>query len=238
MFLPSFRHLIEIEALKVQNENDSQKIANENKRISDLLAQREKREKDLKFLDEENRNLKLTEKQLEIESLEQKINRMKSQMDLVTSEKEQHALESQLSLLQSEKNQKEEIYFNNLERQESIDEEKKEARQFLEGSLATLEEIKKDVEVEVKKYQDIVNGRLLRVQSLDELCDKSLLNFYLELEKKFKPKRPVAYLIDKKCSQCHMQVDSILKASLEEGRSFETCPTCGRLLIPETAKIY
>ncbi len=238
MFLASFRHLIEIEALKIQNENDSQKIANENRRISDLLSLREKREKELKFLDEENRNLKLTEKQLEIESLEQKIKRMQSQMDLVTSEKEQHALESQLSLLQTEKNQKEEVYFNNLERQEAIEEEKKDINSFLEGSLSTLAEIKKDVEVEIKKYQDIINGRLLRIQSLEELLDISLKKFYLELENKFKPKRPVAYLIDRKCTQCHMQVDSVFKASLEEGRSFETCPNCGRLLIPETAKIY
>lgn len=238
MFLPSFRHLIEIEALKTQNQNDFDRISNENKRISDLETQREKRSSQFKALDEEIKNLKLTSMQLEIESHQQKINRMKSQMDMVTNEKEQHALESQIILLQTELDELEKNYFTNLERLEAIEEEKIDIQNYLEGSKSSLVEIKKDVEIETKKYQDVINGRLLRIQSLEEQCAPSLRSFYLELEKKFKPKRPVAYLIDKKCTECHMQVDSIFKASLEEGRSFETCPNCGRLLIPETAKIY
>ncbi|MGZ3808330.1 MAG: zinc ribbon domain-containing protein [Bacteriovorax sp.] len=199
---------------------------------------REKRQNQLKFLEQENRQLGLTEKQREIESHQQKIKRMKSQMDMVTTEKEQHALESQIALLQTELNDLEEHFFSSLERQEAIEEEKKDIHHFLEGSLSSLAEIKKDVEVETKKYQDLIDGRQKRIESLEELCEPQLKSFYLDLEKKFKPQRPVAFLIDKKCSQCHMQVDSIFKASLEEGRSYETCPNCGRLLIPETAKIY
>jgi predicted nucleic acid-binding Zn-ribbon protein len=61
---------------------------------------------------------------------------------------------------------------------------------------------------------------------------------YREVELKFKNKSPVSFLIDKKCSECHMLADSMLKTSLEEGRSLEFCPSCGRMLIPETAKIY
>ncbi len=238
MFLPSFRHLIEIEALKTQNQNDFQKISNENKRISDLEALREKREQQIKILDEEVRALKLTEKQLVIEGNQQKISRMKSQMDMVTSEKEQHALEGQINLLQKETDQLEENYFAALERSEAIDEEKKDARTFLEGSLKTLDEIRLDVENENKKYQTQIDNRTLRFRALEEELDPKFKSFYFDLEKKFKTNRPVAYLIDKKCSQCHMMVDSMFKASLEEGRSFETCPNCGRLLIPETAKIY
>jgi predicted CXXCH cytochrome family protein len=61
---------------------------------------------------------------------------------------------------------------------------------------------------------------------------------YLQTEIRFKNKSPVSFLINKKCSECHMQADSMLKSALEEGRSLEFCPSCGRLLIPETAKIY
>ena len=98
------------------------------------------------------RALKLTEKQLVIEGNQQKISRMKSQMDMVTSEKEQHALEGQITLLQKETDQLEEHYFSLLERSETIEEEKKDARTFLEGSLKTLDEIRLDVENETKKY--------------------------------------------------------------------------------------
>lgn len=238
MFLPSFRHLIEIEALKTQNHNDFEKTTLENKRISDINIRREKVSSQVNLLNEEKHLLKLTEKQLEIESLQQNIQRMKGQLEMVSNEKEQQALENQLHLQQKNLDALEEIYFTNLERLEAIDNEKKEIAQFLEGSLLSLAEITKEVESLSKKYQESINGRLLRIHSLEELCLPTLMTFYHELEKKFSPKRPVAYLIDKKCTQCHMQVDSVFKASLEEGRSFEVCPNCGRLLIPETAKIY
>ena len=110
MFLPSFRHLIEIEALKTQNLSDLEKISLEHKRISDIETQREKRSALSHALEEESRHLKLSEKQLEIESFTGKLKRLKSQMDLVTNEKEQLALESQLQLVESELNKKEEIY--------------------------------------------------------------------------------------------------------------------------------
>ncbi len=238
MFLASFRHLIEIEALKTQNQNDEATISNENKRISDLGALREKKSQQIKLLEEENRNLHLSNKQLTIESLQQKCQKMKSQMDLVTSEKEQHALENQLKTVQAELDSLEEIYFTSLERTEAIEEEIKENKVFLEGSEKTLSEIEKDVSLEIKKIQLVIEGRNVRVHSLEEQLDIALRSFYYDLEKKFKPKRPVAYLIEKKCSFCHMMVDSQFKAAVEEGRAFETCPNCGRLLIPETAKIY
>ncbi len=238
MFLPSFRHLIEIEALKIQNQTVLSKIAYEEKRISDLEAIRLKRELEAIALSEEDKNLKLFTSQQEIESKQLKITRMKSQLDMVTSQKEQHALETQLLLMQKELDTLEEKYFLNLERHEAIEVEKKDGQTFLTGSLISLEEIKKDVDSIRLKFQSAIAGRLERISSLEVMCDEKLKTFYLELEKKFAPKRPVAYLIDKKCTQCHMQVDSVFKASLEEGRSFETCPNCSRLLIPDTAKIY
>lgn len=238
MYLPSFRHLIEIEALKSQNAIDLQSIASEQKRISDLEQLREKRRAHITTLEEEVKAMKLTEKQLEIESLELKQKRTKEQLDMMTNEKDIKAMEHQISVTTAELEEKETIYFSLLERSEEIAAEKKEAEEFLKGSLNTLEEIKKDVAVEEAKYQKQIDNRNLRVNSLEEQVEKNLLKFYKEIEKKFAPKRPVSFLIDKKCSQCHMQVDSIFKSSLEEGRSMETCPNCGRLLIPETAKIY
>lgn len=238
MYLPSFRHLIEIEALKIQNQNDLASIAGEQKRISDLDQLREKKRQNIASLEEEAKAMKLVEKQLEVESLETKNKRTKEQLDMLTNEKEIKAMEQQLEVMAKEVAEKEENYFTLLERSEAIAEEKKEAEEFLKGSLNTIEEIKKDVAVEEAKYQKQIENRNLRVHSLEEQVDKSLLKFYHEIEKKFSPKRPVAYLVDRKCSECHMQVDSIFKSSLEEGRSMETCPNCGRLLIPETAKIY
>ena len=163
---------------------------------------------------------------------------MKSQLTMVVNEKEQLALNSQISLMQTELNQFEEKYFAFLERTERIETEKKDNKTFIEGSKISLIEIKKEVDDQTKIYQQKIDGRILRIQALIDQCNVSLINLYIDLEAKFKPLRPVAYLIDKKCSQCHMLKNATFKAAVEEGRSFETCPTCGRLLIPETAKIY
>lgn len=238
MYLPSFRHLIEIEALKTQNQNDLAGIAGEEKRISDLEQLRERRRHQIATLDEEIKAMKLIEKQLEVETLEVKQKRTRDQLDTLAHEKDIKAMEHQLEVMAAELSQKEENYFALLERSEAIAEEKKEAEEFLKGSLQTIEDIKKDVEIERQKFQKQIDNRNLRIHSLGVQMDKPLLKFYLEIEKKFAGKKAVAFLIDKKCSQCHMQVDSMFKASLEEGRSMETCPNCGRLLIPETAKVY
>jgi predicted nucleic acid-binding Zn-ribbon protein len=238
MYLPSFRHLIEIEALKSQNANDFQSIASEHKRISDLESLREKRRQHIASLDEEVKAMKLIEKQLEVESLELKHKRTKEQLEMMANEKDIKSMELQLAVMSAQLTEKETIYFSLLEQSEEIANEKKEAEEFIKGSLNSLEDIKKDVALEEARFQKQIDNRNLRVHSLEEQVEKNLLKFYTEIEKKFAPKRPVAFLIDKKCTQCHMQVDSMFKASLEEGRSIEMCPNCGRLLIPETAKIY
>ncbi len=239
MYLESFRHLIEVEALKAQNQNELGLIAKENKRISDLERLRATKIQELETLEQNFGSLKLTEKQLEIETFNAKLKRMKSQMDLVTSQKEQQALEGQIALLEKELQVQEENYFLNLERSEEIEQEKEDHNQFIAGSLATINSIGSEVEITVKKHQERIHQNNLRIHSLFEQIDKSLAGIYQSIEKKFPPPlRAVAYLVDKKCSQCHMLQDSMLKLSLEEGRSIETCQTCGRLLIPETAKIY
>ncbi len=238
MYLPSFRHLIEIEAMKTQNQNDLAAIATEEKRISDLELLREKRRQNIAALDEEVKAMKLIEKQLEVESLEAKHKRTKEQLDTLNSEKDIKAMEHQLEVMGAELSQKEETYFSLLERSEAIAEEKKEAEEFLQGSANTIEDIKKEVEIERQKFNKQIENRNLRILSLEEQCLPALLKFYKEIEKKFAGKKAVAYLIDKKCSACFVQVDSMFKTALEEGRAMETCPNCGRFLIPETAKIY
>lgn len=238
MFLPSFRHLIEIEALKKQNQQNLQEILSENKRISDLEERREKTRQQIEILLNDEKNLKLSENLEVVNSLGARLKKLNAQLSLAVTEKEQVAFEAQIALVKSDLDKSETQYFTNLELSESIENEIAEKKFFLEGSKKSLEEIRNEVEQNIKAEQTIIDNRNLRVDALVELMNPGLKTLYLDLEKKYKPKRPVSYLIDKKCSECHMLADSQLKNSLEEGRSIETCPSCGRLLIPETAKIY
>lgn len=238
MFLESFRHLIEIEALKRENQQNLERIASENKRISDLEERRKKtlaKNEDLRL---EEKNLKLDEIQYKIEDWGTRLTKLNSQLSMAVTEKEQIAFESQIATLTNDIAQNEIDYFTKLEVSEDILSQIKDNEEFMKGSLATLEEIKLEVQDSIAKENTVIENRQKRIDSLVELCHPSLKSLYLAVEKKFLPKRPVSYLIDKKCTGCHMMADSMLKNSLEEGRSIETCPNCGRLLIPETAKIY
>ncbi len=239
MFLESFRHLIEIEALKEQNLKNSLQIASENKRISDLEERRKKLLLQNENLKIDEKNLKLSESQNKIDDLQIRLNKLNSQLSLSVTEKEQIAFENQIKIIKEEIEKLENLYFENLEASETILNQIKENNEFVNGSVTTLEEIKKEVAANIIVEENHIKNRDVRINSLLELCHPGFKTYYNELDKKFRPKSlPVSYLIGKNCSACHMSVDSALKSSIDEGRSFESCPNCSRLLIPETAKIY
>lgn len=238
MFLESFRHLIEIVALKKQNQQNLLQISSENKRICDLDERRNKTAKRLQEIATEKKDLKLNEKMAAIELLQQRISRLSSQLSFAVTEKEQNAFESQILAAKNEKEEAENNYFIDLEKSEELDQEASKLKEFQAGSAQTLEMIKAEVAAQIHIEEGIISNRNLRINSLLDLCQPSLKNMYLETQSRFKDKSPVSFLIEKKCSECHMQADSQLKTSLEEGRSLEFCPSCSRLLIPETAKIY
>ena len=238
MFLESFRHLIEIEALKKENLTNLARIASENKRISDLEERRKKTLVLNENLALEEKSLKLTESQNQIEDMQLRLSKLTSQLSLSVTEKEQIAFENQIKIVKSEIENLEMQYFEKLEKSEEILNHIQENHEFLKGSVNTLEEIKKEVKENISKEEAIIDNRKKRIDSLTDLCHPSLKTLYLDLEKRFAPKAAVSFLIDRKCTACHMQVDSVLAHSLDEGRSLETCPSCSRLLIPDTARIY
>jgi predicted nucleic acid-binding Zn-ribbon protein len=240
MFLPSFRHLIEIEALKKQNRENQLSIFGENKRILDLEARRKKTEIHSEELIQEEKKLKLHDTQQQVDLLQSRLSKLNSQLTLATSEKEEKAFENQIKSIRQEMESLETLYFSHLERSEAIQIEILENKEFMKGSLESLANIKAEVETIIQSEEKIIANRNLRINSLIDDLPKGLKTLYLELEKKLQltTKRPISYLINKQCSDCHILLDSVLRSSLEEGRTIEICPSCDRLLIPETAKIY
>lgn len=238
MFLPSFRHLIEIEALKKQNQQNLMQISSENKRISDLVERREKTRVQIEELYQREKNLLLAETLENLAVLELRLKKLNSQLSLSVTEKEQTAFDHQILLIKTEIQKIESEYFLNLEKSETILGDIEDKKSFLDGSQKSLDEIRADVEKNILVEQTSIDNRTLRLNALVDMLHPALRSQYLEISTKFKLKSPVSFLIDKKCSECHMQADATLKSSLEEGRSFEFCPSCGRLLIPETSKIY
>lgn len=238
MFMGSFRHLIEIEALKKENLTNLERIASENKRISDLEERRKKTLALNENLALEEKSLKLTESQNKIEDMQLRLSKLTAQLSLAVTEKEQIAFENQIKLVKEEIEKSETLYFEALEKSEEFLTLIQENNEFMKGSVTTLEDIKKEVQENILKEEGLITNRNKRIQSLMDQCQPSLTSLYLDLEKRFAPKGPVSFLIAKKCTACHMQVDAILSQSLDEGRSLETCPSCSRLLIPDSARLY
>lgn len=238
MFLESFRHLIEIEALKRDNQVNQQRIDSENKRISDIEERRKKSLYSIEELKIEEKNLKVSETLNQIEDKQLRLAKLEGQLALAATQKEQSAFENQISILKNEIAELENLYFEKLDKSEKHLFEIDSLQTFYQGSESTLQDIKHEVASQVSKEELIIQNRQVRIDALLDMCHLSVKNLYLELQPKFHPKSPVSYLLDKKCSGCHMQLDSQMRSSLEEGRSLELCPTCSRLIIPETAKIY
>ena len=238
MFLDSFRHLIEIEALKKENLTNQHRITSENKRISDLEERRNKTLLLNDHLSLEEKSLKLTESQNKIEDMQLRFSKLTTQLSLAVTEKEQLAFENQIKLVKEEITKSEEFYFEALEKSEVLQALIQENTEFMKGSVATLEDIKKEVLINIQIEKDLISNRNKRIDSLIDQCHPSLKDLYLDLEKRFAPKSAVSFLVDKKCTACHMQVDAVLSHSLDEGRSLETCPSCSRILIPETSRFY
>ena len=238
MFKDSFRHLIEIEALKKENQLNLSRITSENKRISDVEERRKKTFVKNENLVMQEKELKLTVSQSKIEDLQLRLSKLTSQLALSVTEKEQNAFENQIKLITEEIAILEIQYFEALEKSEEYLATIQENNEFMIGSLATLEDIKKEVLINIQKEEDFITNRNKRIQSLMEQCHPSLASLYLDLEKRLAPKSAVSFLVAKKCTACHMLVDAVLSQSLDEGRSIETCPSCSRLLIPDSSRLY
>jgi predicted nucleic acid-binding Zn-ribbon protein len=233
MYLESFRHLIEIESLKTKIREQNDALNSETKRLTDLDAQRKKLQASIEELAKEDQLLHVKNQELIIATEEKNLAHLKAQLEMVKNEKELNATTHQIQTVTASLFTHEEEYFIALERSEIIHKELKDAKSFLEGSLSTRAEIEKDVEETKKEVDEKIYFLKARITSLLDQCHKSAKDLYLASEK-----LGVAFILDRTCSKCHMQVSSILKSSVEEGRSLECCPNCGRFLIPETAKVF
>lgn len=238
MYLESFRHLIEIDALERANNTNRQNIISENKRISDLELKQKKANDEIAELSNEKVLLQLSAKEEEINHSTTKLTKLKDQLFNIKTQKEQEALENQIAQLESNIQTLEESFFSILEREEIINSLILEKKNFLKGFENTIAEIKKEISTNIASEEKIISDRQLRIDSLLLQCRTDVQKSYLDAKKKFNNTPALSFLISKKCSICYMQADSMLKLNLEEGLSIEHCPSCGRMMLPETSKIY
>lgn len=238
MYIESFRQIIEIESLKAENQKNTQNIESEKKRTLKLLEQKQKAKEDLERLTAELHELPLKNTLALIDKSKLALQKLQQQENLAKDQKEALAFAKQIEAKKIEVSDLEVLGLELLEREDFLECEIKRLKEFSTGLESSSQIIGAETDELIEKEKSIINARLQRVSALLDQCRLDFKNTYLALEKKFYPKSPVSFLIDRKCQSCFIQVDSILKSSLEEGRTIETCPHCSRLLIPETVKIF
>lgn len=232
MIAESLRNIVEIEGLKRKiNELDNSTKA-ELKRLSDIEQKRIDTQNSIKDYEQKIHDLKLKEAELDILNLENKIEKLKSQTSMVKNEKEANILEKEISLLITEHKTKEDNYFKNLDFESQYQNNISDYKNFLEGSLETLNEIKKEVDEFSSKNNLEVSNLQKRINSLLENTTNTYSKVYLETSNRLKVAPTTAYINGKNCSVCKIAIDQLTITNVENHVSLEQCPNCGRILIP------
>lgn len=238
MFINTFRNFIEIEGLKSRILKHIAIIAGENKRILDLTSKRSSIQAEIIEFEQNIHDAKLKELELEIKSLETNLKKFQAQMDMVKNGKELDLLTSEIKHSQLALDSLEVQYFEKSDLIDSLKIKIQEHKQFLHGSNETLNDIQKEVNLEIITNEKEISNYQLRIDSILELESPSNKNLYLDMSKKFKTTSPCSFIINKNCSVCRINVDSSTANSVESARSIEVCPNCGRILLPKDLNIY
>jgi predicted nucleic acid-binding Zn-ribbon protein len=231
MLKETFRHFVEIMSLKSKILEYERNIKSEEKRISDLQAKRHLTDDKILKLNEEIVQLNIKELEYKIDSLTSRLSKLKNQVSSVVSEKELSAINHEITHSQNELNLLETAYFSNLEKAEKHSVEILDLKQFLIGSLETLNEISVEVKISVNKNQHEIKNLQLRITSLLEQLSSSDRHLFLDTDKKFKDKIPCSFINLKNCSECKISIDSQTINNVEKFISVELCPNCGRILL-------
>jgi len=237
MSLQDFSSLVQVQSLENKIHDHLKKIEGHENRITFLNKQRDTKKNELEKLEislAENKKI-ISEDEKNLFKYESDLEKTKSHISQATSQQQADALEKELSTLNPKIEELEEKILINLDEQESIIEKQNVCTKFIDGSVETLEEIKKEVKAdceienkEIAKYQE-------RIALLFEECPDNYKSLFLNLNKKFKYKSPVTSVNNGHCNSCRFAVTSVQKSAVETGNNIELCSSCGRLFAPFSA---
>jgi len=237
MNIDDFKTIVEIANLDFKVTNHNKKIAEQNKRVEEIKTQRNEKEQLLSHSTE-----KLKESQGELKSLEAKIFEVEKKLSqgedrltIVTSEKQLNATQTEIN---TGKILKESLEGQALELMEKIDfyqDENSTSKEFLDGSVSTLEEIENEVKDQVAKETKEIENLNKRIEALLETCPPLLKTPFLASRKKFKDDFSVAWAEDGVCNRCQYAVSKNDQQNINRAINVEVCMSCERILIPKSA---
>lgn len=232
-----FKILKEINSLLLKIKEIDLNIESENSRVTKIINLREeKKSHHLKLQDELvaiQKDIDLNEKKLkEIAKIKET---SEKSSHLIKNESEAEKFSLQQKKLNDDISSAEDLIFSLLQRFDDIQNEISETALFLEGSLITLNDIKKEVlEINEPLLKEIEKLKV-RIEYLKgELSQNFKTKLESTLNKNLK-NSPFTRIISSYCEHCKLLVSKIDEEAIERNLSLKSCSGCSRIFIPREA---
>jgi predicted nucleic acid-binding Zn-ribbon protein len=236
----NYRILKEINSLNNSVLSLEKTIESELNRISKIEAMRVKR-----FELQEKSSLNLKEQRQKLSKVEERIayfdnliNKGKEQLNQLFSESEVAALNNQVENAKSEMDDFEMQGLEIIEKIDELNQEIKDCTTFLEGSLESIAEIETEINESNKDvYQEIKNKKIRKESCFEQLPPGVVKKLKYLLDKGLSV-APLSQITDHNCCEmCGYLVPMAILAAVEKQSKFMCCPSCERILIPQSSKL-
>lgn len=230
-----YRILKELNSLKQAIPSLEKIIAGELSRIDKIEKLREIQKSNL--LNWENRLMTMTQ---ELQEVENNISKMsasltKAQTDCkgLISEHEINSLDKQMKLLTEKIDEAEMNGLSIIEQCQELEQNIKDAKSFLKGSLETIHEIEAEINSANADIYNEINIKKMRIKNLFEELPTNVVNKLHYLENKGPRFIPLSQLTEQNtCQMCGYLTPMAIVSSIEKYQRFHTCSACERILIP------
>ncbi len=126
----------------------------------------------------------------------------------------------------------EEKGFSLLETLEQNENDRKDARTFLDGLAKTMDEIQSEVEVENAKHREAIANIDMRLAGLLDMLTPEFKNALERTLKKNPAHGPFTRIESGSCFFCRYKISRIDESEIDMQKKLKHCPQCGRIFIP------
>lgn len=234
MILEHFALLVQVQALDKKIGLHLKNIATQEERLHSLQKLRASREKQLAEDQAAKEKLKaeLGLKEKELFEKDQLIARSLERQKSASTEAQCKAIENELGQFVPQKEKLEVEVYALLEKQETLEETIKEHETFLAGSLKTMSDIQKEVDLHTQKDKEEIKILEERIKIDLDSVPPTVKNTWTDLSKKFRFNSPLSFVENGVCLECRYSVGRNIENQIEKGGVLEFCPNCKRLLAP------
>jgi predicted nucleic acid-binding Zn-ribbon protein len=238
MAIVYFKHLIEAQSLEKTIKEHLDGISEQNNRVLHIEKHRAiiSNETDQLSSELKEKTTLMSNSEKDLASAESKLVKTNEHIPLARNENEANALQTEVDTLTPKIEELENKILENLEEIEVIEAAINEKKEFLSGSAKSLSLISKEADSEKTKHQKQIDSLEGRVELLMEQAGQNHRTAYTLSCERHKFNNPLSFITGGCCSVCRYTINQMQADEIEKGGINESCPGCGRLLTPLSAR--